>query len=293
MVRKLVRQRELKDRTLAVTAFPSAAGPVTTLSGRIAEGLEVNLSRRAEAGGFRVLERRETAALEAEWRLGALGMVDAGSAVQIGKLLGATAVCLGSYTRMGKKAVVVVRVVDSRSGEVLAAASETAGLSKEEQALDGASSVTPAAGGGSLSVTLSADRAEYSVGQRVILEATPSADCYLTLIDVGTSGNITILFPNVYSASNAVKAGQTVRVPGEAASFDFEAAGPAGTEIVRAIVSREPVVDLARVVADYREENPFGTLKQPASLLARDIRVKLKQTRREEWGDAVLHLMVR
>ncbi|HEY6257106.1 MAG TPA: DUF4384 domain-containing protein, partial [Xanthobacteraceae bacterium] len=100
---------------------------------------------------------------------------------------------------------------------------------------------------------LAVDKGAYKVGERVTLAVTSLQACYLTVLDLTTSGNVRVLFPNQVTQNNAVAANQTVLVAGGASPVSFVAAGPTGTEQIVAICSsdRAPVlthqIDLAQL----------------------------------------------
>lgn len=79
------------------------------------------------------------------------------------------------------------------------------------------------------------------IGQQVRFDVTSEKDCYLTLIDVGTSGNVTVLFPNDFHKDNFVKAGQVITVPAEDWGFDITVHPPPGREMVKAIATLQKV----------------------------------------------------
>jgi TolB-like protein len=86
-------------------------------------------------------------------------------------------------------------------------------------------------------IKLWTDRQDYTMGDSIAFNFRSDRDCYLTLIDIATSGNITILFPNRYHPQNFIRAGVTYRVPAEDYGFEFQVTGPRGIERVKAIAT--------------------------------------------------------
>jgi hypothetical protein len=68
-----------------------------------------------------------------------------------------------------------------------------------------------------------------------------SRDAYVTLVNIGTSGDVTIIYPNRFHPSHFVRGGQDVLVPPADASFTLTVHGPPGLEQIRAIATEEPV----------------------------------------------------
>jgi hypothetical protein len=85
------------------------------------------------------------------------------------------------------------------------------------------------------------------VGDVIRLNVRADRDCYLTLINVGTSGKVTVLFPNQYRRDGFIRGGRVYRTEtrGEM-PFKIRATGPAGRELVKVIATREPL-DLSSI----------------------------------------------
>jgi len=81
----------------------------------------------------------------------------------------------------------------------------------------------------------------YALGESITVDFWANRDCYVTLINIGPTGNITILFPNAYIQDNFIHANQTYAFPGKDHPFDFKLTGPAGIETIKAIVTLKPV----------------------------------------------------
>ncbi len=102
-------------------------------------------------------------------------------------------------------------------------------------------------------------------------------DCYLTMINVGTSGKITVLFPNEYRPDGRIEGDIVYRTgtKGEM-PFNIRAKGPAGRELVKVIATLEPL-NLSSL--SLGEEGGLGTriIESGSSFvqqLARDLEVE-------------------
>lgn len=73
------------------------------------------------------------------------------------------------------------------------------------------------------------------IGDKINLHFSSEKDCYLTLLNYGTSGNMTVLLPNGFSQDNFIQGGKTYAIPGEEHRFDYILSGPPGTERIKAI----------------------------------------------------------
>ena len=115
----------------------------------------------------------------------------------------------------------------------------------------------------------------------MVLNVKTNRDAYLTIVDVGTSGRVHIIFPNRFQTDNRIQAGETIQVPDPRANFDFQVNGPAGTELIKVIASLDPA-PLFRA-GDTEPAGPFKALKAPAPVVAKDLAVVLREPRHREW----------
>jgi len=127
-----------------------------------------------------------------------------------------------------------------------------------------------------IQLTLATDKAEYQAGEKVAFEFTADKDCYLALIDIGTSGKTIILFPNKWHKDNKVEKGKTYKIPPNGADFAYKVEGPVGTERIKAIACVEELMftveSLQQELKTPLEQNPAGggtflTMKNPEMVL--------------------------
>ena len=79
----------------------------------------------------------------------------------------------------------------------------------------------------------------YRMGEPVSLYASADVPCYLTLVNVGSSGQVRVLLPNAAQPQNLMPAGQTVVFPVAASNLQLTPIGPAGVETVVAVCSTD------------------------------------------------------
>jgi|GEM_PF-6254421 len=291
----------LRGKTVAVGEIAPPAGGPTELSAMCAEVLETALMPPAQGRDLKVLDRRNLETLAKEWELDNKGFIEDSTAKQAGKLLGVDVLLVGKYAVAEKKRIELrASLVDTETGQILAAATALLKADKRLRAASEKLLPEPAAKAAArpgqaepLKVEVWTEKAEYKPGEKFRVNVRANQDCHLTLIDVGTSGSVSIIFPNHQAPDNAVKAGLTYTIPDPAAGFEFEVSGPAGRELVRAIASHEPSVDLADAVGKTTPQSPFAEVKDNAPALTRDIHVKAKKAKPGEWSEAVLQLKIR
>lgn len=79
----------------------------------------------------------------------------------------------------------------------------------------------------------------YRSGENVTVFVKVNKDAYVTIVNVGPSGNTTLLFPNQFQKDNFIKAGQTKRIPESNSPVKITVNGPAGSELVQVIASTD------------------------------------------------------
>jgi hypothetical protein len=238
---ELLRQAPISDKKVALGDFTDSDGKLTALSTLLAEDMELALVADSRTIDFKMIDRRNFGELLKEWELSVNGSVDDDNLVHAGRLLGADVLCVGKYTRVGKKIILRTTLVGSEKGEILAEGSTDIPLDGDLKDLS--DKVVPRDAGAAenkisteaLKVELTTDKTAYAVGDKMTVRVKVNHDCYLTVIDVGAGNKAVVLFPNLYAQNNAVKAGDAFTIPDASAGFEFEVAPPAGIELIRAI----------------------------------------------------------
>lgn len=83
------------------------------------------------------------------------------------------------------------------------------------------------------------DNMTYANGERVRLFITSSEDAFVTVLNIGPSGEVTQLFPNSFQPGNQVKAHVKVEVGGNGAHIGV--GPPFGAELIQIIASNRPL----------------------------------------------------
>ncbi|MBE7446438.1 MAG: protein kinase [Planctomycetia bacterium] len=90
-------------------------------------------------------------------------------------------------------------------------------------------------------VKIRMDSKTYSIGDPATIYLTASRDCYITLFNVRSNGEIWELFPNRYKPDNFVQASVEYKIPGTNDSFGFRICEPPGKEYIKVIASTIPL----------------------------------------------------
>lgn len=72
---------------------------------------------------------------------------------------------------------------------------------------------------------------QVTLGASIRLEVTADSNCFLYILNIGTSGNTTLLLPNEYERNNQFSANQTYYLPDK--DYGFEISGPPGKETIQ------------------------------------------------------------
>lgn len=82
----------------------------------------------------------------------------------------------------------------------------------------------------------------FGLGDLIQFHIRSSRPGYLTVVDLGTDGTVTVLFPNQWDSNNRLDSGAAMVLPTPTMGFDFRATPPAGRGIVRAFLTERPLV---------------------------------------------------
>lgn len=123
----------------------------------------------------------------------------------------------------------------------------------------------------------------YTIGDTLSISVKPRHDAYFTILNVGSSGAVTLLYPNHFQRDAKVKAGTTVRIPAKKAKWQISVGGPEGVDLIKIVASRKPLtLKELQGIASADEKNPIITLGRSAEEAARDLSPQLKPDASEE-----------
>ena len=135
-----------------------------------------------------------------------------------------------------------------------------------------------------LSVVAWVDHADntYALGERVRLFVRANKEAYLTVLNVGASGQTTVLFPNAHQPQVRVGAHEAVEIPPPGSGASIRVHGSTGRELIKVIASTQPTP----VVSGGTTAGPFTTLWSDTRTVARDLQVAMDNGGgAQEWAD--------
>jgi len=133
------------------------------------------------------------------------------------------------------------------------------------------------------------DKTKHKIGEPVKVFFQANRNGYVTLVNVGTSGKITILYPNAYTPNHAVKAGQTYSVPSQEDPYELTLGGPEGVELVYALFTTGPT---RFIEENLTKDTAFAPVNEKAEAITRDINLTVKKIPLKEQASAVLEIEV-
>jgi serine/threonine protein kinase len=134
---------------------------------------------------------------------------------------------------------------------------------------------------------LDRENATYIKGEEIKIFFKSTKDCYLILLNLGPSGKVSILYPNLFQKDISIKAGVTYSIPGQDANYMLQARGPAGKEVIKVLATRnkEKIINKGYLIPPTKEK-PFVELKVSEEKLVKDIVKALKKVNKKKWAEA-------
>nr|AAU82848.1 hypothetical protein GZ1D1_35 [uncultured archaeon GZfos1D1] len=131
---------------------------------------------------------------------------------------------------------------------------------------------------------------KYGIGDRIVVYFRSDRNCYLTLFNIGTSGKLTILFPNYLFQNNFTRSDRIYAIPGDEYPFEYELSGPPGVEKIKAIATTSK---LNLMDFEFSKEEFFHSVE--SGVAARDISIVVKKMGEvpvDSWAEAICEFEV-
>jgi len=299
---------DIRDKAIGVADFPLPSGLTSELAVFFADQLDVALIDRASAAGFKILARRDLCKVIGENMLWVNDRFDPALAAKLGNLRGVDFLVTGQLTPLGQRASMSVRLIETTSGRAVWAQSITLPLDEGLRGLanrtvtsnpcGGAAAATSSGNalstapvGERLHVKIGTDKPSYRIGDAVQFTLRANRDAYVTLINIGTSGDVTVLYPNSFSPNHFVRGGQDVTIPPPNSGFTLTAQAPIGFDQIRAIATED------NVKIHTKSLSGGSTFRSLDRVQTRDLAVTISDVREgippEKWAEAVIAVEVK
>jgi hypothetical protein len=95
-------------------------------------------------------------------------------------------------------------------------------------------------------------RKEYRIGDPATINVQTNKDCFVTLLNVRSNGEIWELFPNNYNQNNFIKANVRCTIPSNNDNFRMAIIEPPGQDYIKAIATSIPITreQISQVLAE-------------------------------------------
>ncbi len=122
------------------------------------------------------------------------------------------------------------------------------------------------------------------IGETFRLQVQADVDCYVTLLDVGTSGKMCVLLLNHH-----IHGGEVVALSGPDKNHEWVVGGPVGTERIKALFTRQPVG-----LSTLKPFSPLASSGRSRDIVARikQVEVSLQRMPSNCWTDAMCQFVV-
>ena len=130
----------------------------------------------------------------------------------------------------------------------------------------------------------------YRIGDKIVVHFRSDRDCYLTLFNIGTSGKLTVLFPNYLFQNNFITANKIYAIPGDEYRFDYLLSGPPGAERIKAIAttSKRNFLDFEFSKAEFFHAVESDIASRDISIIAK----KMEEVPVDSWAEAMCEFEV-
>ena len=307
VAKRILEVKDLKGKKVGVESFPTGGGRLTELSGHLADRLDVALTGLAAPSGVEMVTRQHLCDVIRENKLWVDDRFDPSLHKKLGRLGQADFMVAGRVVSGGGQASVSVRVLDTETGRQVWADAVTVQLDRMLGELatrmvdgDGCGSQGPMVAAAPepkdaprerLDVKIWTDKPAYRIGDTIRFGLRVNRDAYVTLVNIGTSGDVTIIFPNRFQPTFFVRGGTDVVIPSADAGFTLTVKPPSGFDQVRAIATSEPVQFQA---GDFGTTSVFRSLDQTQTRnLAVDIKSERERMTPGKWSEAIIAVEVR
>jgi hypothetical protein len=185
--------------------------------------------------------------------------------------------------RIDKEVTAYVYQAGSRKTQVLQSARNLGPISAIPRAAVWEQLLTKRKSNSDFRVDVWTERTGYRIGDELTVQVRANRDCYLTVLDLQTSGNLYVLLPNQYQAEARAKADTTYAVPSSDAPFAIAVNGPAGVEGIKVIATRRPLS-----LAVPERGKVFATLgtRESQDQFTRSLLSQIEKLKDDEWDTA-------
>ncbi len=249
-------------------------------------------SALVNSGKAVVVDREKTAAALNEISFGKTGLVDSSTALNLGKITGAQKFVSpgvsGNVFTLSMTDIETTKVEYSKSVSLDQYSSLLSDFPKfldHKLLLTNMSKLKSK--DSSLKVSLKSSKKKYLKNEPISFEVSVSDDAYLYLILIQNDGEIFTIFPNDDQPDNFLKSGKAVTIPNSKSGFVFTAGEPFGTDVIKAIASKEK---MNLFQPKKVEGTPFGQVTGSKDTVTRGIKRVTTGLKSSDWNSSEISI---
>jgi hypothetical protein len=195
----------------------------------------------------------------------------------------------GTLADLGDHLRVSTRVVDAATGRVTANASFLVNRQIKDAENPVWNDIRKIKKAGARFAAKVWSRGNAEIGESLKINFTVGKDCHVNIFSLGTSGKLTLLFPNRLHKNNAVKHGVVYSIPAPADNFKIKISGPKGVNKIMLFASTSDVTLLPR----RKSASVFREVDSDDAARLRDLAVEIKNTADAAWGEAFCDVVIK
>jgi hypothetical protein len=118
--------------------------------------------------------------------------------------------------------------------------------------------------------TNKAEGKSYGQGEHIIVYFQANRDCYVTIYNLDTRGNVNLLFPMEDGEPNYIEGGKVYTIPDYYDEYELMVEGPLGTEYIQAVASLDwyEVPPWPSRFFEYEDYRPLHSDREPVEFLS-------------------------
>ncbi|ODS29758.1 MAG: Tetratricopeptide repeat protein [Candidatus Scalindua rubra] len=222
----------LQEKTVSVVPFTSLSGEESTQGNAVAAELR-NVLVNFQKLKVYIRDDDSIKAILKEIEFGQTGAIDEKTRKELGKLINTEAIVTGRVGYVANTFKINGWMINVETGRIVS--------SKSVKMLGWNIDDTDESADFKISVWM--DRKVYNIGDTVTINLTSNRDCYVTLLNVRSNGEIWELFPNRYNTNNFIKANVRHTIPSNNDNFRLAIVEPPGKEYIKAVATTVPITN--------------------------------------------------
>lgn len=220
----------LSEKSVSIVPFTNLAREETTVGSAVAMEIKNELINMEKLDVY-VRDDDSVRAILREIEFGSSGAIDEKTRKELGKLVSTGAIITGRIGYVADTFKINGWMINVETGRIIASKSVSVlgwNIEDTDRYAD-------------FNVKVWMDRKEYRIGDPVTINVETNRDCFVTLLNVRSNGEIWELFPNNYNQNNFIKGNASHSIPSSSDNFKMTIVAPPGQDYIKAIATSRPI----------------------------------------------------